>query len=158
MQKNYKKNQKTIYWGLLVKQILIEQAVKRRQTIQLFLIRTPLTYNPLHVIIPLIKELPLLTRRLVLNWVRPPYSKAVVLFSEHYAQRNNSHDYQAELEQFAICNHRHHLPSRESDQPPNGNSFAIVEYSLHISKVNNVLTNFTEKLVKTLIHGCIFMV
>ena len=36
--------------------------------------------------------------------------KAVVLFSEHNAQGNNSHDYQAELEQSAIYNHRHHLP------------------------------------------------
>jgi hypothetical protein len=69
--------------------------------------------------------------RLVRNLSRNRFTqKAVSLFSEHYAQRNNSHNYQAELEQFAICNHRHHLPSRESDEPPNGNS--IVYFNIFV--------------------------
>jgi len=51
------------------------------------------------------------------------------LLSEQDTQRNNPYEYQTELKQFAICNHRHHLPSRESDQPPSGNSAFYISTS-----------------------------
>lgn len=52
-------------------------------------------------------------------------TKGGPLFSEYETQRNNPNDYQAKLKKIAICNHKHHLPSQESDQPPNGNSNLI---------------------------------
>lgn len=69
-----------------------------------------------------------MVRRLVLKVARPPYLKAVTLFSEYDTQRNNPYDYQAELKKLAVCNHRHHLPRKESDQPPSGNSNPILSY------------------------------
>ena len=54
----------------------------------------------------LIKELPLLVGRQVPKLGKTALQKAVSLFSAHNAQGNNSYNYQTELKQSVICNHK----------------------------------------------------
>jgi hypothetical protein len=56
-------------------------------------------------------------------WIDRLTQAVVLLLLVFATQGNNPYDHQAKTKKSCPGNHRHHLPSRESDQPPNGNSY-----------------------------------
>jgi|UPI000774270D hypothetical protein len=70
-------------------------------------------------------------------WIDRLTQAVVLLLLVFATQGNNPYDHQAKTKKSCPGNHRHHLPSRESDQPPNGNSYTNFSITFIIQAEKN---------------------